>query len=147
MPDNIVLYDGTKEIHTTVATENELLEFVNTIRSIGGADFLEALIPSKPKHHKKCLLAQALNFECEVGGLYPAMKYEDGSWVWTMKIHQENIFDSNQLSKKIANELGLPVFIQSDNFRVSIVLPKEIGNVASAFDQGIKFVEYQDRLI
>jgi hypothetical protein len=48
------------------ATEAELLEFANKIREAGGANPLDALMPSTPSDSKACLIAQALNFSCVV---------------------------------------------------------------------------------
>lgn len=123
-----------------VATEEELIEFVNKGRAAGGADILSALIPSVPEEADICLIANALNFSCQVqcppdaGGLV----CEDGyRYRWAM------LFSSSMHHKTrqtIADAYGLKV--QSNGSLFWIELPAHIGNAADAFDEGLAFQEF-----
>lgn len=127
------------------ATEQELLDFANKIREAGGADVLEALMPSKPGDAEACLIANALNFGCSVRpvrGHLPT--YEDGSSPWVMEIGG----DEDKL-RELGEALDLPIVtITRSRFNYStyldeyydvdvLALPKHIGNAAEAFDSGL----------
>lgn len=138
-----------------VATEEELLEFVNKGRAAGGANILEALLPSTPSDRNNCLIANALNFNCEVD----VIKYHDdiGETTWAM-ILPPNIGEDR--AKSIAEalecelsvvrsvyEVGLgytdtPCEFDYPNAEVRIILPRHIGNAAAAFDAEEAFQEY-----
>jgi hypothetical protein len=121
-----------------VATEKELLDFANALRKAGGANVLEALMPSKIGNSERCLIATALNFGCSVdaGG----DGYSDGIWKWHMDF-PDNM--SNERIKEIVSQVpGRLVRSVYDEERYALLLPKHIGNAARAFDEGLAFTEY-----
>lgn len=115
-----------------VATEEELLEFANAIRAAGGADVLEALLPSVPKRAGQCLIANALNFSCEVRGLgSETTTFDDGvSYRWGMFL-PHNITSAQLVELRKCLD---------DTFYLT--LPKHVGNAAEAFDTGVAFTQY-----
>jgi len=137
-----------------VATEQELIEFVNKIREAGGADVIDALFPSYKSEPKSCLIARALNFQCEVNGTnkphswardYPeliglymttARWLESNNYIWVMKVHHGSEFQSINKAEEIAEKLNLP---RVEN---ELLLPEPIGNAAEAFDDGRAFQEF-----
>jgi hypothetical protein len=133
----------TIEIHGQphrVATEKELLEFANALRKAGGANALEALLPSKVGNSERCLIANALNFGCSVDA--SGEGYPDGVWKWEMEFPDSM---SNEQIKAIASQV--PGRLISNDYgggekRYTLLLPKHIGNAAYAFDEGYAFQEY-----
>jgi len=153
---------------TDVATAEELLTFANVIRKAGGADVLDALLPSVPSSANQCLIANALNFGCSVaplrgvsaGQIYGTvfynlperigMEWEDRSTVWGMYLPVNT--SSDQLDK-IASAVLFhltydgPFDKYASSVRIArsfeaepvLVLPKFIGNAARAFDNGLAF--------
>lgn len=121
------LIDGQK-----VATEAELLRFANVIRQAGGAEVLEALLPSQPAVANQCLIANALNFSCEVdrGPLYPA---------WHMAFPDN--MDEDRI-REIAKAAHCRVRRPEPEEKLVIQLPEHIGNTAWAFDERLAFTEY-----
>ena len=131
-----------------VATEDELLEFCNSVRQAGGAEVLEALLPSTPGVPSECLIARGLNFDCTVGNTVYGMAWNgtglrDGFFIpgtdscfWVMTVHYGNSEDSMAKAQEVANALGLTQFANE------IALPEHIGNAAEAFDQRVAFTEY-----
>lgn len=122
-------YDGTP---IEYASEDEVLEFVNKVREVGGGDILKALMPSIPGKAHACLIAQGLNFGCAVWPIYE--RYPSGEWKgWRMEV------DAAIADKLIADdELG---FEYLDNTRhvgydgiINLSLPRRIGAAAQAFD-------------
>jgi hypothetical protein len=111
------------------ATVGEVLEFVNRVREAGGADTIEALPLAVPKNPRQCLLARALNFECEVRSL---SRYDDGAACWHMCLP----YKTRDEIKALAEAAGLETYEEYIGADLSIVLPREIGNVARAFDKG-----------
>lgn len=149
MPRDI--YFPSYDASLPVATEAELLEFANKVRLAGGANVLEALLPSTPSESKKCLIANALNFSCQVRPA-GASGYSCGPKVlatlppskWEMVL-PENM--SLARAQKIANAVDCElVSSQSEysNFK-ALNLPAYIGFSAAAFDLGLAFTEYIDR--
>jgi hypothetical protein len=120
-----------------VATEEELLEFANKVRKAGGADVIEALLPSLKGAQSKCLIANALNFSCRVHGYDRWSRWEDGSkeYRWCMEL-PENM--DVERAEKIASEVGL----EYDEEYHCFPLPRHIGNAAYAFDLGRAFHDY-----
>lgn len=132
------------------ATEARLLKFANKLRAAGDADPLDALMPSKPKESKACLIANAVNFRSAVwniDGTWP-----DGSWKWHM------VFPRNMADERVA-EIAKAVGCKTEatdwnatrildartadeyrargrKVRLVLLLPKDIGNTAQAFDRG-----------
>lgn len=130
-------FDGMQlEPHSVeVATEAELLEFANKVRAAGGANILDALLPSEPSDPRACLIANALNFSCEVRSI--------GSWpdgvretYWGMYFPYNM---SNADRSRISEATGCPI----DNFYAALKLPRHIGNAAAAFDAGVAFNNYR----
>lgn len=127
-------------IHTEMATEEELLEFANKLREVGGAEPLEALLPSNPAHSQDCLIANAVNFGITVdsfGG--NATCDPDGSLLWILDLPYNM---APERRKEIAVALGLKETYGSYDY-ISLRLPKEIGNAAHAFDSGDAYQEYR----
>jgi hypothetical protein len=134
-----------------VATEQELLDFVNRARAAGGANVLEALLPSKPSDPNTCLIARGLNFSCAVS----CDVFWDEQERWQMSLPDNMPFEQ---AKAIADALECPLInwrsIDDEwvlataenwgNFDPSIVLPEHISNAAAAFDRGLRFQEYAD---
>lgn len=126
-----------------VATEEELLEFANAIRAAGGADVLEALLPSVPKRAGQCLIANALNFSCEVRGLGSGSTttFDDGvSYRWGMFL-PHNI-TSAQLDALDGLEIDGVELRKCLDDTFYLTLPKHVGNAAEAFDTGVAFTQY-----
>lgn len=134
---------GTESI--SVATEEELLEFVNRGRAVGGANILEALLPSKPGETQSCLIANALNFGCEVYGAPDDVK-GFSSVTWAMYL-PENMEEKDALA--IARALDCEYMAprhdatEHEGHKQCIILPEHIGNAAAAFDEGAAFREYR----
>lgn len=133
------------EYVSEVATEEELLEFCNKVREAGGANVLEALLPSEVNMPSACLIANALNFGCSVRGFYKEGDKDnfhpdgDGSYLWGMYFPR-NMTD--EAIEKVAAAVDCRIDRGWDGERV-MVLPKHIGNAAAAFDSGDAFQEYR----
>jgi hypothetical protein len=122
------------------ASEDDLLDFANRLRAAGGANVLEALLPSVPEEPTACLIANALNFSSSVS---PASEdhYDDrngeSSWVMTLPVNTS----TTQL-EAIAAVIGSPPRESHDVFGGDLsapigycfTLPRLIGNAAQAFD-------------
>lgn len=106
------------------ASISEVIDFANKVRKAGGGNIIDSLMPSTPEQSDSCLIANALNFDCSI-----EPQIND---IWFM------IVDDVIIGEKIAQELGLKyqVYDETGEFSstVNIVLPKEIGLVAKAFD-------------
>lgn len=128
-----------------VATEEELLEFANKVREAGGADVIDALLPSTPEDAHSCLIANALNFKCHVDGwshptITPSPKYKDGSSKWAMYF-PENMSEADR--RKIIDAVpGRAVKDTLTGHGICMLLPKHIGNAAEAFDHRIAFTDF-----
>lgn len=153
------LHGGTTTVSTEVATEEELLAFANKVRQAGGANVLEALLPSTPNQMKTCLIANALNFGCQIEpvennlpGSDVRTKWSDGTLVWGMRFPDKMNHEDRQ---KICKAVGCKLAVidehedwDSDDEDATVLvhgmlLPKPIGNAADAFDQGVAFTEYR----
>lgn len=135
-------------IEERIATERELLQFCQVVRKIGGGEIIQELLPGVPGNAEKCLIAKNLNFECKVA---PRFNLDDGDSVnfnpaekrfraqdWVMHAPADVL-------AKIASELGLELVPQKVPFGdvgIALVLPRYIGNSASAFDKGVAFKQY-----
>lgn len=132
------------------ASNEELIEFCNKVREAGGGKPLDALLPGIPMDSKACLIANNLNFHCQVGGcvgdgvtpadqnLISKVASEEG---WFMSVTDRTTRD------KIAAALDLKTCdsieeeydwdkqktVRTEWF--SVLLPKKIGNVAHNFDE------------
>jgi hypothetical protein len=125
-----------------VATEKELLDFANAVRKAGGANVLEALLPSRVGNSEKCLIATALNFGCSIDAAGDG--YSDGVWKWHMEF-PDNM--TNERIKEIVEQvpgarLARSPFAEKGEQRYAMLLPKHIGNAARAFDDGVAFEDY-----
>lgn len=121
----IVTIDGGQRRY---ATEDELLDFANKVREAGGADPIEALMPSKPKYARQCLIANALNFSCVVDSLAGGLLGKPR--VWAMFLPEDL---SDEQKRRIADAVGSPI---EDSYKGPCVrLPEHIGNAAAAFDE------------
>ena len=104
---------------------SEVVKFANAVREAGGGNLIDGLMPSTPQEPSSCLIANALNFDCEVNT-------NDGEW------YMET---DGEVGVKIAETLGLTFYggeqeDEYDDYRTTceIALPGEIGAVAEAFD-------------
>lgn len=124
----------------SVATETELLDFVNRARRAGGANILGALLPSQPQEPESCLIANGLNFGCVVDGA----DFDDpatGEPRWNMTF-PDNI--DREVAQSVADALGCELLNYMDGARC-LVLPREIGHAAGAFDARIAFQNYVEK--
>lgn len=122
------------------AGKDELLAYANRIREAGGANALEALLPSIPGNQEGCLIARALNFGCKVYPLTSLKNLKDGSWEWVMETPNDDT--ARKLAKGIgARTLRLDYWQDvraakhEIETRLVVLLPKRIGNAAHAFDE------------
>lgn len=125
---------GSVRVPCEYATVGEVLEFVNAMRQAGGAETIDQLPTGVPRDPRRCLLARALNFECEVRGL---SRYADGTSCWHMLLTDK----TNAEIEALAEAMGLETFEDYIGAAKSIILPREIGNVARAFDKGEGWTE------
>ena len=124
------------------ASEEELLDFANRLRACGGANALEALIPSVPRHPEQCLIANALNFSCDVRPLSRKAHPNGVGIQWVMVLPQN--MDEDR-AKQIADQMELPLIrytLRKHMYecltvteRWALELPLKIGNTAQAFDE------------
>lgn len=148
-----------------VATEKELLDFANAIRKAGGANVIEALLPSEKGNSEACLIANALNFSCTVGGGLSVDRYNnqfpplaDGGWPWFMTFPDNMGVDRiREIAKQVPGarfawgwdtgrgeyDMMSGLFSYPNARRVpALRLPVHIGNAAEAFDEGKAFQNY-----
>lgn len=147
MPRTIKVYDEPRK----VATEDELLAFANAIREAGGADPLDALLPSVPSNTKKCLIANALNFGCEVepngNESLELGTFKSGAERWIMKL-PANLTKAQRaaLGKvpgvRLRRHKDVYAGVVYDDFYY-LTLPEHIGGAAEAFDVKAAFTEYR----
>lgn len=131
-----------------IATEEELLEFANSVRMAGGADIIGALLPSTPRAPGSCLIANALNFSCEVntsGSVEDT--FASGAYHWymflpanmtTKRAHEIADLVPGVRVRRVhkSGERDLPAYL-------ALSLPEHIGNAALAFDEGTAFDNYR----
>lgn len=140
MPYFYNMYDEQPRPRHHYLTEAELLEIANKIRAAGGGDPLEAFFPSYQGDENQCLIANALNFGCKVQPMPTRVNYkafdkripttwDDHTSKWVMEV------PTAKLAKKLADALGWEV-VDKPFCRNLIILPKEVGNTALAFDEG-----------
>lgn len=139
MPEMLEFTDAPQGVFP-VATEEEILEYANKLRTAGDADFLDALLPSDREAPDTCLIANALNFSCSISPAVNASqsKYPDEyRYIWSMRLPRSiDAIQAQKLTDAVGAslnwELGFPSF----------VLPAHIGNAADAFDARLAFHEY-----
>jgi hypothetical protein len=116
--------NGLNSIRVRASVE-EVIEFANDVRSAGGGNLIDGLMPSVPEEPNSCLIANALNFDCEVNS-------HAGDWYMEV--------DDGEIGMKIADTLALSYYggeQDDDGFYWEpfvITLPYGIGCVAEAFD-------------
>lgn len=125
----------------TYATEEELLAFANKVREAGGGNPIGGFFPAEPGVANACLIAQALNFECEVQG------YEKGLWI--MEVHGRDEAQIDKIVRNIAKATGCRVLtwegdevladdVDEEDRAYAVILPRRIGNTALAFDHAAR---------
>lgn len=119
-------YEALEAIRNRASIDS-VIKFANAIRSAGGGNLIDSLMPSEPQNSNSCLIANALNFDCEVNGT---------NGMWHMEV------EDGYLGKEIATKLNLDYHYDEECYAAvcQINLPKEIGYVAEAFDS---FVDYE----
>lgn len=141
--------DGSGKVRKLpVATEEELLDFANKVRQAGGAAVLEALLPSLQSDSQQCLIANALNFGCEVDvpDIDNDIRYRDGSLKWVMHFPETmSEYDRRRIIDAVPGRAircwdNSPFYDKSTV--LALLLPKHIGNAAAAFDHGIAFQNF-----
>ena len=125
MQPEFCIFDGDEPLRIPYATEEEVLDFANRVREAGGANALEALLPSEPGNPESCLIANALNFGCSVDAV-GASEEHDGESEWVMFL-PANMPD--EAREKIAATTGCTL-----DGNGNLELPRLIGNAAHAFD-------------
>lgn len=120
------------QVYAPRATLDELLEFCNKVREAGGGDVLNELLPGVPYLDNACLIARNLNFSCRVSGGFMRniswrAQYDDHEMKWFMFV------SDSEVRRKIADALDLPID-ETLSRMPGILLPKEIGRAAAAFD-------------
>lgn len=128
MPRDITFDDGRVR---PVATEEELLSFVNAVRRESGQDFIAELFPSIPGSPEACLIALGVNSSASVDG--------PGGDHWYLYN-----FADRETAERVADKLGLD-YDGDDGWDIdawSIRLPPEIGFAALAFDEQRAFHQY-----
>lgn len=116
------------------ASEEEVLEFANSVRKAGGGEALPALLPAKAQDSYSCLIAKALNFHCRIE--ITDEVFVSGDYQWIMRV------DSDELARKIANHCHLRT--KRDDDGLTVKLPKRIGNVAAVFDAAFDYAEFNE---
>lgn len=128
--------DRQRRLHS-VATEEELLAFANKVREAGGANVLEALLPSKPGNPNTCLIANALNFSCSICPMDEHFDTYPHEGRWQMVLPENT--DHDQIAK-LHEVIGGDLIGSGTAYdRFAITLPREIGNAANAFDYSLAF--------
>lgn len=133
-----------------------VLEFANKVRNAGGANPIDALMPSVPEDSSACLIARNLNFSCDVEPISFLRAGTDIDNIdprahihgdaWGMFVEDEDVLE------RIAEATGLPVVhapvltwtydegsdvegsYAVDHLRSGIELPDELRDVAQSFD-------------
>lgn len=102
---------------------DEVISFANDVRAAGGGSLIDGLMPSTPAEPNSCLIANALNFDCEVNAF-------NGDWYMEV--------EDGRIGRQIAEHLSLRFYggeaDEDDNDYCEILLPPKIGYVAQAFD-------------
>ena len=114
------------------ASIDELIDFANQVRLAGNGEVIDKLLMSVPQDPENCVIANALNFDSEVS---------DNFGPWAMEP------ENNKLVEPICEAMGLEIVYRysedeidegfvpaDDNYAAAIKLPKNIYQVAEAFD-------------
>lgn len=144
MPRNLTLNFGrpgmAKRLKVEVATEDELLDFANEVRTAAGGEILDALLPGYALDGANCLIANNVNFNSEVLPVNHR-DYEiwpSGAWRWAM------IPSDPRVARKLAKALNLELY-GGRRRSASVILPEAIGNAARAFDEHKAFTKLSGR--
>lgn len=125
-------------------TEAETIEVCNKVRTAGGGNALKALLPSDPGKGTSCLIANGLNFDCEIDyGLHEpwgdALTLLPGSG----RMH---LADADaDTGRRIADEMGWDIEYSGDTF--DLVLPDELAMVAVEFDRDLESIPKEHRWV
>lgn len=151
MPQMIALNSAYRDpTIVPCATEEELLAFANKLRAAGHAEPLESLMPSTPGNSSSCLIANACNFSSAVRPSALAshgIDYRESSDsrefpCWLLSFPRNMGLPRAQA---VADAVDLPLRTAMDwdgtDAYYYIILPREIGNAAHAFDDGVAFQE------
>lgn len=124
-----------------VATPEEVLDFANSVREAGGGDIIPELFPSIKRDVNHCLIAKALNFDCEVVGVIDKTLHRDGfSKMIDYMMPYYMMGADPHVAFDVATNIGLPICAHSWQANVLyILLPQHIGNAVYAFDEGLAF--------
>lgn len=159
--DNISALKEIENQGHIIANRSELLEFCKRIRNVGGGDPLGALLPGQTHEPSSCLIANNLNFDCQVANIVdytglPEVPEElrlvkknktiDLGINGTFRIQQWVMtVEDGLVAEKISKQLNLPPVVTKigyDNgFQLGVLLPEPIGNAAHAFDMKLAFNE------
>lgn len=119
-------------------SEQETLEFCNKVREAGGGVILDDLLPGIPSVSQECLIAQNLNFDCEVLPVGAGDDYDR----WQM--HISGFLDNpdwKEIARNISEKMDMPIEHTTDR-KISLKLPPELAKVAHEFDR--VWAEYED---
>lgn len=130
------------------ASEAELLDFANKVREAGGADVLDAFMPSTPKEPGHCLIANALNFGCKVVALFAPTdlaltmpwQNDEEEFQWVMDL-------PNNITEAQVKALLKATGCEYLKLKRQLKLPRHIGNAARAFDRGEGWTRKYNRFI
>jgi hypothetical protein len=125
--------NGLKAIRNRASIE-QVVNFANAVREAGGGSLIEELLPSVPEEPNSCLVANALNFDCDVNS---------HAGVWYMEIYESEKgidiaeqldleYDAPKYLDYVDDETGKEHYAYEGG--CEIYLPEEIGLVAEAFD-------------
>jgi hypothetical protein len=122
---------------TPRASFERLQEFANEVRKAGGGNPIDAIAPAVPEDSSKCLVARNLNFNCSVLGMpyrYTSDRIDeisDEDWV---------MYAPRKVVDVVSEALNLPKIEvpqahRETRYASGVILPDEIGQVASDFDE------------
>lgn len=121
-------------------SEREVLEFCNKVRKAGGADMLDSLLPGIPHDGRACLIANNLNFDCQITPEEGIPQGHTNKDAWLMMLTSlpsgsrlEDDPDMGELAIKISEATGMMVKEASQNF-ASLRLDPDMAEVACQFD-------------
>lgn len=125
-------------------TEQEVLDFCNTVRTAGGADILDSLLPGIPLNSQSCLIANNLNFDCRIEPEAEPDNFEGWNMILTNEVrddvtgalvrHDESV-NVLEIAEKISEGSGMFVnYEMSTVDEAYITLDSDLAEVAYAFD-------------
>lgn len=130
-------------VNVLIAEEDELIDFANTIREAGGANVIDALMPSNPGLSQSCLIANALNFSASVDASLSSTKLPWHTQPLSRRGLVWKMFLPPNMGDERARQLGRATRCYVDTtYGGELWLPVHIGNAAHAFDSGDAYQEY-----